>query len=321
MRYKRFNLNLLAALDALLKEQSATRAAQRVNVSQPAMSTALAQLRDHFQDEILIRVGRSFALTPLGEELSRSVRDLMIQTEAALDTRSSFDPATSGRRFRLQMSDYVATVLFSDLARAAHRLAPGVSFELFPPQPRLHGSVERGETDLVVVPQEFISTNHPSEPLFQDRYICMAWSKGTRFGAQISLKQYLESGHVVATPGGQLERISTLVDQWLYREFGEARHLEIITSEFSSIPPFVVGTDRIATVAEKLAQYFGRLLPLRVWRAPFNAPPLMICTQWNRHREKDHGIRWLRGLLKATVAEWRRPAPATNPRRRAAASA
>src|ERR1700757_4799238 len=110
MQIRRFDLNLLPSLDALLAHQNVTRAAEQLFVMQQAMSGALSRLRAHFEDELLIRVGRHLELTPLAKSLVRPVREALLASQAALDTRPSFDPATARRPCRIAMSDYASLV-------------------------------------------------------------------------------------------------------------------------------------------------------------------------------------------------------------------
>jgi DNA-binding transcriptional LysR family regulator len=97
----RFDLNLLVTLDALLTEKNVTRAGQRMHLSQSAMSGALARLRDFFQDELLVPMGRSMVMTPLAEDLVQPVGDILLQVQATIATKPRFDPATSARHFSI----------------------------------------------------------------------------------------------------------------------------------------------------------------------------------------------------------------------------
>src|SRR5580658_762606 len=105
MRLRDFDLNLLIALDALLSEQSTTRAGKRLNLSQSALSCSLGRLRDYFQDDVLMQTGRELTPTQLGRSLAGPVRELLLQAEAMLESSRVFDPAVSKRHFVLLMSD------------------------------------------------------------------------------------------------------------------------------------------------------------------------------------------------------------------------
>src|SRR3954452_12391854 len=110
-RLREVDANLLLALHALLEERNLTHAGERMTMSQPAMSGALTRLRKHFDDELLVRVGRGFELTPLAEQLKPSVAQAVEAAEALLGNQRDFEPASSSRLFTVSMSEYAMTVL------------------------------------------------------------------------------------------------------------------------------------------------------------------------------------------------------------------
>ena len=132
MHFNRLDLNLLVAFDALLEDLNITRAGERLSLSQSAMSGALARLRNYFQDDLLVQVGRKMIPTPLAESLRPRVRSILQDIQATVETRPSFDPATAVRHFRISASDYVVTVLFAPALALMNRFAPGLSFEFIP---------------------------------------------------------------------------------------------------------------------------------------------------------------------------------------------
>src|SRR6202000_282546 len=105
MQLNRFDLNLLIALDALLHEKNVTRAAERVFLSQPAMSASLQKLRDFFQDQLLVRVGRDMELTPRAQSLVQPVREALLKVQATLGTHPTFDAATVRRTYTVIATD------------------------------------------------------------------------------------------------------------------------------------------------------------------------------------------------------------------------
>ena len=127
MHFHGLDLNLLVVLDALITERSISRTGEKIHLSQPATSGALARLREYFKDDLLVPVGRKMLLTPLAEELTQPVRQLLLQTEGIIRRTPAFSPATSERVFRLVMSDYVATTLMSQALPEIQRQAPRVS--------------------------------------------------------------------------------------------------------------------------------------------------------------------------------------------------
>ena len=118
MHFKGFDLNHLVALDSLLREQSVSRAASKLHVTQSTMSGVLSRLREQFDDRLLVQVGRRMVPTTMGAALARPLRDLILQIQAAIDTSLEFDPSTAARHFKMIASDYVSGVLLPAPLRA-----------------------------------------------------------------------------------------------------------------------------------------------------------------------------------------------------------
>jgi len=298
MNLHRLDLNLLVALDVLLAERSITRAAERLNLSPSATSGALARLRTYFDDEILTQIGRRMAPTPLGESLQASVRDCLLHVQATIDNRPHFDPLNSKRNFRLMMSDYVSTVLMPRALRRLQREAPGITIELVGNQNEPWEALASGDIEFLVLPQNFIRPDHPSEILFEDDYVCVCWRDNPLIGDEISQSQCLEIGHVVA-------RIGTLrpptIDAWFFERFGHARRVEVIATNFNCVPHLLVGTHRISIMHRRLALAYSKMLPLKILASPIEMPRLVEMIQWHKYRDRDPGRVWLFELLKSAA--------------------
>jgi LysR family nod box-dependent transcriptional activator len=300
MRFHRLDLNLLVALDILVAERSITRAAIRLNLSQSATSGVLARLREYFVDELLVQVGRNMVLTPLAVSLATPVRDVLLQIQTTIESRQAFDPASSERHFRVISSDYPSTVLLADMARRLHIVAPKVTMEIMAPQDGYLEQVDRGEVDLLIMPEKYLSVHQPSVKLFEDNYSCVVWASNTVVGNTLTLEQFMAMGHVVTIFG--LQRPGTSFEEWVLKNAGLERRIEARTNTFSSMPQFVIGTARIATMHTRLARVCAHYFPLRLLPPPMEIPPLVECMQWHRFYEKDPAHMWFRQLL-CEVAE------------------
>jgi LysR family nod box-dependent transcriptional activator len=308
MRLKRFDLNLLVSLDALLSEQSTTRAAERLFLTQPAMSSALARLRDHFKDDLLTQVGRRMVLTPLGESLVEPVREILARADTTLEARPEFDAATSNRAFTLMVSDYVSTVLMAEFVRRLEEFAPLLHFQILPHGANPWEAVEKREVDLLIMPTQLLPQEHPSELLFEEHFVCVAWSGNPLIGETISREQYLELEHVVARPGTLLQRRHTIEANFIEREGGR-RRIGVVVAEFSVLPHYLIGSRRIATMHSRLARLYARYLPLKVLALPFPGAKLAESVAWHQFRGQDLGLAWIRRQLKLTAAELAPPTP------------
>lgn len=309
MDFRGLDLNLLVALDALFTERSVSRAGERLHLSQSATSGALARLRYTFRDPLLVPVGRTMALTPLAEGLVGPIREFLLQAEFILHASPVFDPAASTRKFRLMMSDYVETVVMTEALPRIQRVAPAITFELLSNDGSL--VLERGEIDLSITPGRYLSKQHPSEPLFDDDYVCLVWSENTKVQRSLSLDQYLALGHVIVRYGRQ--RQLPAFDEWFRERF--ERRVDVVTTTFNLVPQLLIGTSRIATVHRRLATFYEQYLPLRFVPPPLEIPRLEEFMQWHKSRDPDPGTAWLRSVLKnalnSNASKERRQAPRT----------
>jgi LysR family nod box-dependent transcriptional activator len=300
MRFNRLDLNLLVALDALLDEKKTTAAAERISVSQSAISGMLARLRVYFEDDLLVQVGRQMELTPLGRDLADPVRQLLLQIHATVGIRPALSIATERRHFRITASDYTVPILIAPLVRRLQTLAPLMTIEL---RPQIDGNgqtLRRGETELSLVPEAYLDPEHPHELLFEDSYSCVVWDGNTEVGETLDLEAFSRCGHVAPHLGRPSN--PTVAERHL-EATKIPRRVSVITHDFTSLAPMVVGTNLIATVQTRLAHDSARRLPLRVLAAPVAMPVLRMCMQWHRYQTSDPAHRWLREQLMAVAAE------------------
>jgi DNA-binding transcriptional LysR family regulator len=168
MRFQKLDLNLLVALDALLRERSISRAAEHMHLSQSAMSSALARLRAYFEDDLLISVGRKLELTSRAEVLKEAVRDVLMRVDTSIATAPEFDPSESDRKFQLAVSDYTAATLIPHVLALAEKQSRTVRFDLIPVPGRPQRALESGDADLMVISRPYALPDHPTETLYEE---------------------------------------------------------------------------------------------------------------------------------------------------------
>jgi DNA-binding transcriptional LysR family regulator len=294
MRYRRLDLNLLVALDSILSEKSVTRAAAKLNITQPAMSGALARLREYFEDPLLVQVGRQMELTALAQSLAGQIHDVIMRIDSAIATEPIFDSARSKRHFAITASDYVLRIFLQDLLARLQREAPNISFEFHQSSSRVQEELESGEVDFVIGPKIDVLSDHPHEVLFEDTYTVIAWADSKVIGDTLGFDEYLALRHVVF---GNRRQGTPWLERWFVQRYGDVRHIDVSVPGFSLLPYLVVGTDRIATMQTRLAKQFQQILPLKLIHPPMELPRLVEVLQWNMHRDPDPASRWLRTLL------------------------
>lgn len=297
MRLDRFDLNLLVALDALLEERSVTRAGLRLHIGQSAASAALARLREYFADQLLVPVGRGLQPTPLAASLAGPVRDALLRARAAIARRPAFDPAGAQRRFMVYASDYVTTVMLAQAARRVAALAPGIAVDIRSPPRDVLELLERGGMDLLLLPEQYLAgVKHPQQPWFEDDQVCMVWRDNQLAGRTLTFARYLSLGHVAVRFGDDR---NIVFEDWFLPRHGKQRRIEASVDNFSTLPLLLIGTNRIATLHRRLAEYFAAYQPVRLLKAPFKMPPLVEVMCWPRHLDHDPAHRWFRETLLA----------------------
>ncbi|MGW7258790.1 LysR family transcriptional regulator [Streptomyces sp. NPDC054834] len=297
------DLNLLVALEALLEEKNVTHAGVRLSTSQSAMSGSLARLRRHFNDELLVRVGREYELTPLAERLLPVVQASLYKAAEALSLTRHFDPALSRQRFSVVMSDYVMTVLVEPLLRVIAAEAPGVRIDF---HPIVHGQLET-EThlrchDLMIVPLGY-QLPGVSEAVTHDRFVCLVDPDNPRLlDGRLTLRDLAEMPHA-ACGIGKL----TPADRQL-ETLGITPRVQVSTPGFTALPFVVSGTDLVALVPERLARRYEGFARCVAVPTPFPDVPLVEAMYWHHNRHSDPAHRWLRETLRRVGASLAEPA-------------
>lgn len=299
MRFKGLDLNLIHALDVLLDERSVAAAAVRLNLTQPAVSAALARLRVFFGDPLLIRAGRGMIPTALAEELRPLARELMRDAARIVRPSSGFDPASSRRRFAIGTSDYIVTVLIAPLLARLEAEAPGIRLDVFPTGPEVNELLDRGDIDLIVGPETFLVPGAIRASLFEERHVVVGWKDNPAMQHPLTEEGFLALGHVAVRIGVQRE--PSFAEGQL-AALGDRRRIEVTTTGFATTPQLLVGTSRVAVLQERLAALAARTLPLVSQPLPFPMAPLRELVQINATRRDDAGVQWLIDQLRREAA-------------------
>ena len=300
MRFNHLDLNLLVALDVLLEEQNITRAAERLHMTQSATSGVLGRLRSYFEDELLVQVGRKMQPTNYALELAKPVREVLLTIQSSITAKPVFDPSTSKRHFRLVTSDYLISVLFAQVIQKIHEEAPHITFEMLGPSDNSGELLTRGEVDLMIVPERYTLEGHPSRLLFEEDHVCVVWQENTLVGDSLTLEQYMEMGHV-SVGFGRSRHMS--IEEWFMGQYGFNRRLEVITNDFNTLPQLIVGTQRIATMHQRLARLYAKHLPLRILQPPVKIPVMREVMLWHRSVDGDPMHRWLRERISEFITD------------------
>jgi DNA-binding transcriptional LysR family regulator len=301
MRLKKFDLNLLVALDALLSERSVSRAAARLNLSPSATSDALGRLRTYFDDPLLVQVVKRMEPTARADQLKSAVHELLVQVDHTISAQPVFDPSTSDRQFRIYASDYTQFVLGHRLmsAAAAERCTAG--FDFLPQVAEPQRDLERGDADLLILPSSLMSALHPQEPLYDETFVCAVWADSALARGTLTLERYMAAGHVLMRPQGAPRETS--YEAWFMRQSGLQRRVAATSYGFATAAGLLVGTELIATMHASLARLLSQVWPLALRPCPVDVPVMTQSMQWHRARTLDPGLAWLRGLAHAAALQ------------------
>jgi DNA-binding transcriptional LysR family regulator len=296
------DLNLLVAFDALLSERSVTRAAQRLGLSQPAVSNALSRLRDLLNDRVLVRTGRGMEPTARALELADPIQQFLSGVRQALAPPAFFNPQTSTQRFSVQTADHVELSLLPRLVERLTFVAPRVDLALLRASRGIEDDLRTGRVDLYLGTWSKPPASLHQHLLCHDGFACIARRGHPRLKSRLSLRAYAEFGHVLISsderPSGVIE--TALLDQ------GLDRRIVVRTAGLLLAAVIVARSDLMATVPRTAAETLAKLLPLNVFRPPVDVSSVPIHMVWHTRTHEQAPFRWLRDLIMeiATDGNW-----------------
>lgn len=298
VRLRDLDLNLLVALDALLREAHVSRAAARLEMSQSSMSLALSKLRGLFNDPLLVRGNSGLVLTARARELAPQLTEALRQVDSLLNVQQDFDPQQAHDTITFIVTDYIDFVLVPSLVEVLARKAPGVTLRVVGPNPRRLGEVfSSGEVDVSVS----YFPNPPSSlrvrPVFTDRLVGIA-RRGHPIlpdtGA-LDLDAFCSHGHVTVEPG-EATWYNTQVDQQLAAH-GRTRRIQLSKPTFLGVPFIVEQTDLLATLPERVARGFARFTNIELFDPPLKLEPFTVTLLWHDRTHTNPLHRWFREVV------------------------
>lgn len=289
-----FDLNLVKVFLAIWETGSVTLAAQRLHLTQPAISHSLRRLRDQFNDPLFTRVGNLMMPTPMAASLHGAFDQSMLILGQSLQERASFDPATSERVFRLAMSDVSEFYFLPALLTELESRAPHLRLETVPIAGELTEiAMRRGQLDLALGYTPEFTSECESSLLFMDSFVCLLRADHPFQGDHLDVDDFASLNYVDVTNGAPgFLRVESVLNQLQAKRIVKAR-----LAHFNVVPELVrhsdLGTLFPRGVAERVNQYGGfRLLTL-----PFQLPSIPITVSLHCNFGQDPAIRWLAHLI------------------------
>ncbi len=308
MDLRRYDLNLLVTLEALLDEGSVTGAAHRLSLSQSAVSAALDRLRTVFADPLLVRVGNRMEPTPFAKRVQGPLKTALASVSLALSLPARFDPARARLHVRIGLSDYGGLMILPALHAALAREAPGIALEVLPrPSDESLARLVAGDLDLAtaVDPPESRDLYHAR--LVDESFVCVMREGHPLAGGKLTVKRLLDFPHVVVTAHGGS---AALVDRALAAR-GLRRRAPVSVPAFASAFALLAENDLVALLPERISTAQAARFGLRVRKPPLAIPGYTLCIAWHQRTANDPAHRWVRERLVALA----RPAPSHRRRR------
>lgn len=298
MHFKGLDLNLLVVLDALLEEESVSKAALRLHVSQPAVSAALAKLRWHTGDELLHKIGRTTRLTPRALAMMKPLKEILIQIEATVRGHSEIDLLSLDRTFSISMTSLSAQVLLPGLVDKLVSTAPLVRCSVEDIAFDTVTRIKTGELDFCVTflqtkllnPKETLDElNHAS--IFNDRWVAVVGNENRRLAGTLDFETLCSMPYVETRPGGIPSMVERVLDQ-LHRRPRPMISVQTFELAISA----VIDSDCVAIVPSLMIGKQARPF-VRQFEPPFAIPEINEYLVWHSRNADDPGHGWFRNLL------------------------
>ena len=290
MKLRNFDPNLLVVLEVVLSELSITRAAKRLNLSQPAVSQAMTRARDVFGDDLLVRDGSSMTLTPLARRLLPQLKEFCSKAEA-LVLPSAFEPDSAQIDFTICANDLSEALILPPLISRVAIEAPGCRVIVRVPEPHLVNAT----IDLAIIGAPVPQGPFRTRDLYEDHFVILARPDHPAMNERLSPESFAALPQALVSPTGQglVGPVDTALES-----LGLSRRIVLSVTRFTTLPQIIASTDLIASVPSRFAQRSSDVQALcRVWQLPFESPRFTMRMVWHQMHDRDPAHEWLRGLL------------------------
>ncbi len=296
--FSRVDLNLLTVLLVLYREGSVSRAAEKLHLGQPAVSGALARLREMFQDPLFVRSAKGMTPTPRAQSLVDALAPMMQQMQHILFQSPTFSPASDRHTFRLGMSDWVESWLMPGLLTAIAREAPGVNLQITATDPFQDAQlVQQDKVDVAISVAEATPAGLHREILTSMGFRSLWHPQQLALNTPLAMNDFVACEHVLVSYRGATQ---SMLDEKLSAE-GYQRRIRYVTPHFSCLPLMLTGTPVLATVPQGLAAGWEQHYGLCSSETPLELPNFELSLLWHKRQERDPALQWLLKQLRGLV--------------------
>lgn len=293
-----FNLNLLIAFDALMRDRNVTQAALRLKIQQPAMSHNLATLRLLFQDELFVRVGQVMQPTPRAHALSVPIQQILSQAHQALISKEQFDPLKESRTFKIGFSSELEVILMPELTAVLRETAPGIKLLARPANPdQVYRMLDDGVIDLGVGCYQESGSRHRHRLLFEQSLMCCYNKELMPFDSPLDRDTYLRVQHALVS---QKDAIEGCLDAALDK-LNVKLNVAMAAPEFLTVLTAVMQTPLLATLPTRIIQRYAKIFGLTESPVPLDLEVSPIAMVWSAHSDREPAAEWLRSKIGPLV--------------------
>jgi len=294
-KLRSINLNLLPILQSLLTTRSVTRTAEHLHMSQPGVSDALAKLRAHYNDDLLVRAGGEMQPTQLALALQEELNGSIEALERVIE-RDGFDPKKLERRFVISTADVVVLSLVNKVIDGLEDEAPGVTVQFEGIQADYLDSVRTGEVDLLVGPHNVLETKGLMEmELYDETLVCIARRNHPKIKGQLSSRAYKDLAHAAFRANQRTnESFETML-------VGTRQNDIVRLPHYTLMPVIVEESDVVAMIPKRAAEYYAERHRIQAFDPPFKVPNVTIAAYWSRIHDRDPAHKWFRNRVRSAA--------------------
>lgn len=294
---RQLDLNLLIALNVLITEASVTKAAEKLNMSQSAMSHALKRLRTILNDDILIRTSREMEVTPYARQISDRVRQILSDIESTLLLKETFNPATTQETFRIAASDYVETTIGINLIQQLTTQAPGIRIRITNlNKETVMDAIDDNRIDLFIGAKLPLKSWHVEQNLYREEFVCVFKSDDAL--TELSMEDYIRRSHLLVSMRDDFQGAG---DEILERQ-QQSRQVIWSTPHFMAIPFLLANSDCVALLPRRMAQQCAKAMDLKLLPPPMEMEGFTVSMIWHQRNTNRPQHQWLRQQIIDAVS-------------------
>ncbi|NQZ08994.1 MAG: LysR family transcriptional regulator [Algicola sp.] len=296
---KRPDLNLLVIFDAIMMEESIGGAATRLCMTQPAVSNAVARLRQALGDPLFVKKGRGIEPTAYAASLWHQIAQPMNQIRDAFET-APIEPAKARRRFKIALPDLIVDLIWLPLRQLIEREAPNIDLLAVPLNFKHRERILSDATaDLVICLGQYLNPRDRKTKLIQPKFVCAMRKDHPLAAQELTLEKFQSAEHLLVTASGDDH---SLIDT-LLGEYGLVRRVAMTVNHYSAIPVMLKGSDLITVVVDLAVAEDVRKGHLILKQPPLDIAPLPLCVAWHARHDRDLMLLWLKDKVADLIGQ------------------